>query len=130
MTATLPPPRPPALDAGRAAAARTRLAPALASALGALAAEVPDDGESTPVYAGCRLLAWMLADLPGAYARRDIVTIERVSREVEGLARRLPGHLADARTPGSWAKYRPADIDPENPGPVMTKRRRYARRAA
>jgi hypothetical protein len=117
------PPRPPALDPVRASAARDWLAAGMRSCLDRLAADLSEHREPIQAYAGCRLLAWMLADLPGAYARRDLGLIERVAREVAGLAARLPKHLADCRTPYAWRDRGPQDIDPANPGPVKTKRR-------
>jgi hypothetical protein len=118
---TSPPPRPPALDPARTAAARVRLAAGLRSCLDQLAADLSDDREPIQAYAGCRLLAWMLADLPGAYVRRDLATVERVAREVERLAARLPKHLADVRKPYSWAERGPVELEL---GPKKSRPRR------
>jgi hypothetical protein len=95
---TAPPPRPPALDAGRAEACRARLAAVLKPALGQLAAG-PLDGFAD---AGCRIFAGMLADVGRAYAVRNTKTIERYTAEVERFARVLPDRLTECRRPATW----------------------------
>src|SRR5262245_7510805 len=115
MTTTSAPPRPPALDAGRAAAARERMAAALKSGLAALSAGETDIWG----YAGCRLLAWVLAEVPGAYAARDAARLEKLAGELAGIVSRLPKHLADCRTPYAWRNRGPVEIDdPEFKGPA------------
>ena len=114
----VPPPR-PVLDAGRADAARAKLAALLGPALAELAAG-PLDGYAD---AGCRLVAGILGDVAAAWRARSAAAIERHVREFEGLAGRLPERLAECRQPATWQAEDREAVRPDPP-----KKKRWGRK--
>lgn len=104
---TAAPPRPPALDAGRAALARDTCAAALAAASAALQVGDPADGYAA---GGCRIVAAILADLARGYASRSNDRIDRHADELARFVAILPARLKACRTLGAWAEGRPIEL--------------------